>query len=419
MIAQRLADRLSRSIGLSPAADIDTSLELPTAESGRLLGWASDGLSIVNVTPTGVVGAGDIDTTELADGAVTTAKLDSQAVTAVKLGDTVMGPGEIRNGTLAASVGSNALTVALKTLAGTDPSATDPVLIAFRSATATSGVVNVRRVTAATSLTVPNTATLGTYNAEDSTVTVLLMDNAGTVELAVANGKGETRLDTATSVTTTAIDTSADDDDVVYSTAARTALPFIVLGYVQSTQATAGTWAAAPTRVANRQDTARVVSHIVGPFVQDATSQTALNFTDIPNWARRITVHFYNVVSSDNGTAVGVQIGDSDGVDTAATYLGARSRAFSTNIGVGKFDSDASFYVANGVTSTYQLAGRMTLESATDGRVWTGAGQSAAYGATELVYGSAGQKALDKQLDRVRVIFSHAPTSGIVSVTYE
>jgi hypothetical protein len=39
------------------------------------------------------------------------------------------------NGKLVASVASNALTIAVKTLAGNDPSASDPVFFVFRDAT--------------------------------------------------------------------------------------------------------------------------------------------------------------------------------------------------------------------------------------------------------------------------------------------
>src|SRR5688572_18531944 len=47
---------------------------------------------------------------------------------------------EFINVGISASVGSNNLTVALKTAAGTDPSSTDPLSVIFRSTTLTSGV---------------------------------------------------------------------------------------------------------------------------------------------------------------------------------------------------------------------------------------------------------------------------------------
>ena len=58
-------------------------------------------------------------------------------------------PTTLHNGSLTFSVGSSALTIALKTRAGATPSATDPVLIGQRSATAGNGDFNLRAITAA------------------------------------------------------------------------------------------------------------------------------------------------------------------------------------------------------------------------------------------------------------------------------
>jgi hypothetical protein len=155
------------------------------------------------------------------------------------------------NGTIAASVGTGALTVSLKTLAGADPSAGDPVQISFRSATLTDGVPVSRNVTAATSVTVSSGSTLGTVNNVASRIAVLAIDNAGTVELAVVNVRGGSNLDETGLITTTAEGTigAADSDRVIYSTTARTSKAYRLLGFVESTQTTAGTWAAAPTKV--------------------------------------------------------------------------------------------------------------------------------------------------------------------------
>src|SRR5262249_27038590 len=68
------------------------------------------------------------------------------------------------NGKLVPSVASNALTVAIKTLADEDPSDDDPVRIVFRSPTADSGDYEVVTLTAATSFVVSSGSTLGTSN---------------------------------------------------------------------------------------------------------------------------------------------------------------------------------------------------------------------------------------------------------------
>jgi len=78
---------------------------------------------------------------------------------------------------------------------------------------------------------------------------VLAINNAGTIELAVVNISGGTNLDETTLISTTAIAAASNSASTVYSTTARTSLPFRVVGAIISTQATAGTWATAPSTI--------------------------------------------------------------------------------------------------------------------------------------------------------------------------
>lgn len=137
-----------------------------------------------------------------------------------------------------ASVAANALTITLQ-----------PCVLDFRSATLGSGTVNTRTVPAAIMLTVPSSATLGTTSAQQSRLVVLAIDNAGTVELAVVNLTGGVQLDEAGTINTTAISAGSTSASTIYSTSARTGVAYRVVGYVQSTQATAGTWATAPSLI--------------------------------------------------------------------------------------------------------------------------------------------------------------------------
>lgn len=137
-----------------------------------------------------------------------------------------------------ATVAANALTITLS-----------PAVLDFRSATLGSGTVTSISVSAAISVVVPSTATLGTINAVQNRLAVIAILFGGAAELAVVNIAGGANLDETTLLTTTAISTAADFDSVVYSTAARASVPFRVVGYVESTQATAGTWATAPSTI--------------------------------------------------------------------------------------------------------------------------------------------------------------------------
>ncbi len=225
--------------------------------------------------------------------------------------------------TIAASVGSNALTISTPTAQ----------TVNFRSATLSDGTINSRSV-AAQSLVVPSGATLGTIAAQQSRLAVLAIDNAGTPELAVTNIAAGANLDETTLISTKAIATTATGTGVIavttgiltisgsptgtwqvgmivqgtgvpagtyitalgtgtggsgtyytnittavastamtgvagmgiYSTTARSSLPFRVLGYVESTQATAGAWATTPSTVQGNGGNA-LVNSVVGAYM--------------------------------------------------------------------------------------------------------------------------------------------------------
>ncbi len=157
------------------------------------------------------------------------------------------GGGDVTNLGLAITVGSSALTIALKQADGsTDPAiGTGAVKAKMRSSTLATGAVIERSATSALSLVIPSTATMGRTNALVGHLYHYLIDNAGTLELAVSGrwfGK-------AGIITTTTIGTGSDSGDVMYSTTGRSNVPFICIGRSIDTQTTAGTWAAVPSTI--------------------------------------------------------------------------------------------------------------------------------------------------------------------------
>jgi hypothetical protein len=141
---------------------------------------------------------------------------------------------------ISSSVASNALTVTL-----------NPCTLNFRSSTLTSGAFLTRSVPTAITLTVSSGSTLGTTSAVESKLAIVAIDNAGTVELAIVNATVYGTFNEAALISTTAEGGvgGADSGSVFYSTTARTSVAFRVIGYVTSTQATAGTWASAPSNL--------------------------------------------------------------------------------------------------------------------------------------------------------------------------
>ena len=173
------------------------------------------------------------------------------AAAAISLGATML------NGTIVASVAGNALTLAVKTLAGNDPSAGDPVWFVFRSATASSGSYSVIEVTAALSTTVPSGSTLGFANATPGRVWVAAVNNAGTVSLAVVNCLTQATLSIFglagfAIANITAYGGGANSAGVLFGAGTLANVPYGVLGFVTwetgNTLATAGTWNLTPSR---------------------------------------------------------------------------------------------------------------------------------------------------------------------------
>lgn len=167
------------------------------------------------------------------------------SVSAANLNGSALYTQSVINGYIVASVASNNLTIELKTLAGSDPSASDPVYIIFRNSTLTNGVSVVRAVTSSLSITVPSGGTLGHISGQLEYAFVYAIDNAGTVELAIGTHPYWDEGD-INSNDTLALGTGSDSRARLYSTSARSNVPVRLLARLASTQATAGTWASAP-----------------------------------------------------------------------------------------------------------------------------------------------------------------------------
>ncbi len=330
-----------------------------------------------------------------------------------------IGPHYIQNLGLSASVATKALTVALKTKALADPSSTDPVQIAFRNATLTTGDYSVVSATAATSVVVPSGGTLGFTAAEDGLIYVYAINNAGTIELAVAK---KALFDESIVHSTTAISATADSDNVLYSTTARTNVAVRLIGRIRiTTGAVAGEWDNAATRIeVGRVETS--VDHFSHPVLKSGTaiattSGVTHDFTGIPPGVKRIVISFEKV--STNGTSIPlIQIGDSGGIETSG-YLSGAAAIAGTSAGSTNFT--AGFGTGNDGAATYERNGSATLtllNAATN--TWS---FQFVLGHTDgrTAYGG-GSKSLSAVLDRVRLTTINGTDVfdlGSVNILYE
>ena len=318
--------------------------------------------------------------------------------------------------TITASVATNILTFGL-----------NPCSLDFRSSTASSGATTTRQVTSAISMTVSNGSTLGTTSGAISKLAILAIDNAGTVELAVVNEDIYGLLDERLLISTTAEGGTgtADSGSVIYSTTARTSVPFRIVGYIQSTQATAGAWATSPSNVAG------VGGAIVPQQLRTITSgtavtcagQTSIDFTGIPSWVKKITVMFAGV--STSGTSfLQIQLGTSSGVVTT----GYDTAAVSISVTTSDTTSGSGGAVTTGFVYITSIAAGVnsgsTVFTLIDGNTWVGNGQIT--DADRRLRITAGQISLGATLDRVRITtvngtdtFDTTPSAGKINILYE
>jgi hypothetical protein len=214
---------------------------------------------------------------------------------------------------IAATAAGNALTGTL-----------NPCQIDFRSATLTSGAFVRRSVTSPISLVAPNGASFGLFNGQQSTLYLLAIDNAGTVELAFVNPQGF-NLDETTLISTTAISAGSTSAGVAYSTTARTNVPFRVVGLITSTQATAGTWATQPTLVAGAGGLAGVNAGSLG-FTQAYTDVTRNFGTTYYNTTGRVIKLTWGGTASTVGNNIAILVNGGyaamAGVQVGGQYLG-------------------------------------------------------------------------------------------------
>jgi len=195
----------------------------------------------------------------------------------------------IENVGFTAVASANTVIVSLKDQAGADPSSGSAVRSAFRSPTLTSPTWFFRKATSAQTLTIDSGATLGTSNALKGRIYIYLIDNAGTLELAVS----QKYYKDDSIVTTTTLSSASDSVATVYGETGVANVSIKSIGYFESTQATAGTWVSSPSKVhvgdSGAKDEKAMSSSVAGPgdvavssdVSQSVTSKVAITNLDV------------------------------------------------------------------------------------------------------------------------------------------
>lgn len=207
--------------------------------------------------------------------------------------------GRISNLSLTASVGSSALTIEVKNKAGNDPSAGDPVKIAFRNATSATGDYSVATLSAALSLVISSGSKLGHADATAHYIYVYMFNDGGTLRLAVSSKYyDEGAVQSATAEGGAG---AADAFSTIYSDAAITSKAMRLIGRLKTTQTTAGTWAAVPSEISlvpfKVDDKIVYLSSCSGKASQNVTSEAGVIVNATPLYDTVVGQTAYNPIA--------------------------------------------------------------------------------------------------------------------------
>jgi hypothetical protein len=148
------------------------------------------------------------------------------------------------------------------------------------------------------------------------------------------------------------------------------------------------------------------------------TSGTAIDFTGIPNWVKRISV-FFNQVSTNGSSALILQIGCSaNGIETSG-YIGTYETITGSSGVAGNFSS--SFQLENGTGASYTMNGMLFLLLMDANNTWTESA-TMGHGGEAYIRLSGGVKTLGGVLDRIRITTANGSDTfdnGSINIMYE
>lgn len=171
--------------------------------------------------------------------------------TGVQYFDNTLGPGYVQNYSLSGAVASNALTMTLSGYDGTALSSTNKAQFAFRNATSGTGTTSVVSQTSNLTLTISSGSTLGATSGTPFRLWWGIVNDAGTLRLAVRNCSTATAIysigdNILISSTAEGGAGAADSAGVWYTGTAVTSKAMRILGYTEHSLTTAGTWDEVP-----------------------------------------------------------------------------------------------------------------------------------------------------------------------------
>lgn len=297
---------------------------------------------------------------------------------------------------------------------GTITTAVIPTLTAgtttSTAATITSGTITNLASTTGTIATLNSTTgTIATLNSTTGTIATL-NSTTGTIGNLSTTLAGDFTISSGTGTLGTTGVTAG-----TYGSAS--AIPFLTVDAKgRITSATSGTFSSTPA------DGSITPAKLSQPFTSGtavaSTSGTAIDFTAIPSWVKRIEIMFANVSNSGSANIL-VQLGDSGGIE-ATGYV---SQASLVNVNVNTVAATSGIIIFTGEASS-ACSGILTLGYIDAGsNLWTAAGTFARPGGTvSSATFTGGYKSLSATLDRIRIVSSNGTDTfdaGTINIMYQ
>lgn len=340
----KLRESAALSVIGRAANSIGNPADIPAGSNGTVLRRSSNALAFAAVDLTADV-TGDLPYANLVQASAASRLLvrgsaagagdwqEGTLGTGLSMSGTVLSASVAGGFSIAATVASNELIIALETEDGDTPSSGDGATVLFRDVTTSEGKLTSITVEASTILTVPDTATLGTSNSTAFRLWVVAFNDGGTLRLGVikcASTDSIYALGGWGIASSTAIGTGSDSAQVFYTGSAVTAKSYTVLGYItyETGLATAGTWSSAPTRV----QTFTTDTPLPGQNIQEqSTTYTTETFSSSSTFAATGLTKNITLSSAANAVRIAVTQGGC-GKDTGNTELSLRLRRDSTTL---------------------------------------------------------------------------------------
>lgn len=195
--------------------------------------------------------------------------------------------------------------------------------------------------------------------------------------------------------------------------------PTLAQGYLKVNGVTAATVTSTGLTTASLQNAAVTPAKLSQPYTlataQASTSGTAIDFTGIPSWARRITV-MLNGVSTSGSSIVQIQLGDSGGIETSG-YTSAGTNI--TSAVTAGASSTTGLVIGGNSDPAHSRSGIATIGNIS-GNSWTFAYAGTAFGGESVVAG--GTKTLSDTLTRIRITTVNGTDTfdaGSINIAYE